>query len=84
MYAVRFSVRAHQRLRGLLDGGDVAKGARDKGDIVVDSLWYADNGKCVAALAGFVEQRKSAALCAVAADDEENIDFAPNRLSMQK
>ena len=49
MHAVRLGVRAGNHLGGLFDSAQVAKGARNKGHVIVDGLRDADDGKCVPA-----------------------------------
>ena len=71
--APRLSVRAVQHLGRFLDCGEVAKGPRDKGDVVIDGLGDADHCQGVSAALCFLKQIMSPALCAIAADREEHI-----------
>ena len=79
-HAARLGVRAIEHARGLLDGGEESEGARDEADVVVDRLRHADDGERVAAAARFLVESVGTALRAVAADGEEDVHAARDKV----
>ena len=74
--AAGFGVSAVENLRGFLHGGEVAERPRHERDVVVHRLGNAHHGQGVTAFFRFLEQRVPAALRAVTADGEEDVDSA--------
>ena len=79
-HAARLGVRAVEHAARFLDGGEIAEGARDEADVVVDRLGHADDGERVAAAAGFLVEVVRAALRAIAADGEQDVHAAPDEI----
>src|SRR5215467_1860899 len=73
-------MRALKDLRGLLNRRQEAEGMRDKWDIAVDGFWDSHHRERVTSPLGLFKQCFGAALRAIAADGEENIDAATNEI----
>jgi hypothetical protein len=73
MCAVKYAAR-------FLDGGEVAERTCNKSDIIVDSLWHADDGEPVAPAGGFLENGVAAALGTISPNGKQDVDAPLNQI----
>ena len=79
-HATRLGVRTIKHAFCFFNSAEKPERARDEADIVVDCLWYTDNGECMTALARFLIESVRAALGSVAAHGEKNVHVARNEI----